>query len=120
MHFHAHARAAHHGQPGAHRHAHAAFGIGILHGLAGSSHLLGILPMLAFPTKLQAICYLVAFGVGTIISMAAFSWAMGFAATRFADRGLKFYRGLLGSCGVAAMVVGCVWIVHTFGGAAQP
>src|SRR5438445_12754759 len=47
VHVHAHSQKTHHAES-AHRHTHAAFGIGILHGLAGSSHLLGILPLLAF------------------------------------------------------------------------
>ena len=93
----------------------AALGIGLLHGLAGSSHLLGIMPMLAFPTQSQAICYLVAFGVGTVISMGGFSWAMGWAANRCSAGGLKFYRGLMILSGAAAVIVGCVWIVQTFG-----
>ncbi|MEY4387805.1 MAG: hypothetical protein RLY20_3088 [Verrucomicrobiota bacterium] len=114
VHVHVHTPKGHHAAAGAHVHTHAAFGIGILHGLAGSSHFLGILPMLAFPTQIQAISYLAAFTVGTVISMAGFSSAMGFAARRCADRGLKFYRGLMIVCGSAAMIVGCVWIVQTF------
>jgi ABC-type nickel/cobalt efflux system permease component RcnA len=113
VHIHAHSPKTHHTES-AHRHTHAAFGIGTLHGLAGSSHLFGILPMLAFPTQAQALCYLAAFATGTVISMAAFSWAMGFAAQRAVGGGLKFYRGLMITCGTAAMVVGCVWIVQTF------
>src|ERR1041385_6406125 len=51
MHVHVHAHKAAHEHSGAHQHTHAAFGIGILHGLAGSSHFLGVLPMLALATK---------------------------------------------------------------------
>jgi ABC-type nickel/cobalt efflux system permease component RcnA len=116
VHVHVHSPSGHHSVAGAHAHRHAAFGIGILHGLAGSSHFLGILPMLAFPDQLQAIAYLAAFTVGTVASMAGFSSAMGFAARRCADRGRKFYRGLTIVCGSAAMIVGCVWIAQTFGG----
>jgi ABC-type nickel/cobalt efflux system permease component RcnA len=114
VHIHAHSTRSHHTATAAHQHSHAAFGIGILHGLAGSSHLLGILPMLAFPTQIQAISYLAAFAAGTVASMAGFSWMMGIAAQRAASRGLNLYRGLMGSCGVAAVVVGCIWLVQTF------
>lgn len=119
VHVHVHSPKAHHAAESSHRHTHAAFGIGILHGLAGSSHLLGILPMLAFPTQAQAFCYLAAFTTGTVLSMTGFSWAMGFAAQRAAGGGLKFYRGLMICCGVAAVVVGCVWIVQTFSASAH-
>ena len=118
VHIHVHGPKTAHESSLAHRHTHAAFGIGILHGLAGSSHLLGVLPMLAFPTKAQALGYLAAFAVGTVISMAGFTWAMGLAARHCAARGLQIYRGLMITCCVAAMVVGCVWIVQTFSTAA--
>lgn len=114
VHVHVHSPKTHHDESG-HRHTHAAFGIGTLHGLAGSSHLLGILPMLAFPNQTQALCYLGAFMLGTVISMAGFSWAMGLAARRAAGGGLKLYRRLMMTCGVAAVIVGCVWIAQTFG-----
>lgn len=116
VHVHLHSPKSSHAADSPHRHTHAAFGIGILHGLAGSSHVLGILPMLAFPTRSQAFCYLGAFATGTVISMAGFSWTMGLAAQRAAGGGLKLYRGLMVGCGVAAMGVGCVWIVQTCGG----
>jgi len=114
VHIHVHSTKSHHGTKSAHQHSHAAFGIGILHGLAGSSHLLGILPMLAFPNQAQATSYLASFAAGTIASMAGFSWVMGFAARHAANRGLNLYRGLTGGCGIAAVVVGCVWVAQTF------
>ena len=98
----------------AHQHTHAAFGIGILHGLAGSSHLIGILPILAFPTRTQALAYLLAFGAGTIMSMAAFSTGIGWLARRCNASGLNVYRGLMSTCGVAAMAVGCFWLATSF------
>jgi ABC-type nickel/cobalt efflux system permease component RcnA len=110
VHFHTHHGRAQHGEPAAHeRHTHTAFAIGTLHGLAGSSHFLGILPMLALPTKAQAVTYLICFGVGTVLAMAAFSCGMGYVATRCAENGVKFYRYLMTTCAVAAMIIGCVW-----------
>jgi ABC-type nickel/cobalt efflux system permease component RcnA len=114
LHFHAHGHGHSHESPVAHRHRHAAFGIGTLHGLAGSSHFLGVLPALAFPTKTQAVAYLVAFGLGTIAAMAGFSWGMGWLAIRFQASGLKVYRGLMATCAVAAMGVGCFWLATSW------
>jgi sulfite exporter TauE/SafE len=85
-----------------------------LHGLAGSSHFLGVLPALAFPTKLQAAAYLIAFGIGTVAAMAAFSWGLGLMAARFEARGAKAYRNLLGACAMAAMGVGCFWLATSW------
>jgi ABC-type nickel/cobalt efflux system permease component RcnA len=111
LHTHGHVHATHHDRNDAHQHTHAPLGIGLLHGLAGSSHFLGVLPSLALPTKAQAIAYLVAFGVGTILSMATFSGVMGLITKRFALGSVKVYRGLLGTCAVTAMSVGVFWLV---------
>lgn len=110
MHFHTHHNHAPHNAPVAHeRHTHAAFAIGTLHGLAGSSHLLGILPMLALPGKTEAVTYLICFGLGTVLAMAAFSFGMGYMAARCAANGVKLYKGLMTTCAIAAMIIGCVW-----------
>jgi len=113
VHFHTHGHP-HSNDRAPHHHTHAAFGIGTLHGLAGSSHFLGVLPALAFPTKLQATGYLIAYGVGTVAAMAAFSWGIGLMAARFETRGAKAYRNLLGACALAAMGVGCFWLATSW------
>jgi ABC-type nickel/cobalt efflux system permease component RcnA len=114
VHFHTHGHQHGNDRESAHHHTHAAFGIGTLHGLAGSSHVLGVLPALAFPTKLQAASYLLAYGIGTVGAMVAFSWGMGLMATRFEVSGAKAYRNLLGACAVAAMGVGCFWLATSW------
>lgn len=108
LHTHAHGHEKNHSTP--HHHTHAAVGIGTLHGLAGSSHFLGVLPALAFPTKIQAVSYLIAFGVGTIAAMATFSWGMGWITNRFGSRGVTAYRGLMGTTAVVAFGVGVFWL----------
>lgn len=112
VHLHAHTHNIPHEQSAAHVHTHAALGIGILHGLAGSSHFVGVLTALAFPTNAQAVAYLIAFGLGTILSMATFSWLMGMLSSRWAGGSAKIYRGLMTICAVSAMAVGCFWLVH--------
>ncbi len=47
----------------------ASFGMGTLHGLAGSSHLFGVLPTLAFVSRADAGWYLAGFGAGAIAAM---------------------------------------------------
>jgi cytochrome c biogenesis protein CcdA len=112
LHLHTHVHGDAHEQPAAHaHHTHAAFGIGILHGLAGTSHVLAVLPPLAMATKTQAISYLVAFGIGTVVSMATFSTMMGLLSQRFARNGIKVYRGLMAACSAVAIGVGCFWLL---------
>ena len=110
VHIHVHTPGQNHDSMGAHSHTHAAMGIGLLHGLAGSSHFFGVLPMLALPTRTEALLYLLTFSCGTIAAMAVFSWFVGFSAVRFAGRAPQLHRGFIGFCGLAAMVVGAFWL----------
>jgi ABC-type nickel/cobalt efflux system permease component RcnA len=110
-HLHAHGRRHSPGEPRAHAHAHTALAVGMLHGLAGSSHLLGVLPALALPSRQAACAYLAGFGVGTIGVMAAFSGALGLVGARMSPGGgPKVRQGFLSLCSVAALVVGGVWL----------
>lgn len=117
VHVHVHTRPPDPAQAQAHRHTHAALGIGVLHGLAGSSHLLGVLPMLAMRTRLESGLYLAAFAGGTIFSMAVFSTLVGAVASRCAISGDKIYRGLMGVCAFAAVGVGVAWLALSLTGA---
>jgi sulfite exporter TauE/SafE len=94
-----------------HDHVHASFAFGILHGLAGSSHIFGVLPALALPTRTASIVYLSAYGLGTVMAMTAFSSVVGLLATRLRHQGAAIYRGLLYACSVAAILVGGFWLV---------
>jgi len=91
-----------------HSHSGASFGMGALHGLAGSSHLFGVLPALAFATRIEAAFYLAGFGAGAIAGMTAFSAAMGLLSSRLSRR---HSSGLLYASSAAALVVGGFWLV---------
>ena len=114
VHIHVHPHPKRHYESSAHKHTHAAFGIGTLHGLAGSSHFLGVLPMLAFATSTESLAYLVAFTVGTVMAMAMFSWMMGLIATRCSKQNVFAYRALARVCAASAVCVGCIWLVTSF------
>lgn len=91
-------------------HTHAAFGVGILHGLAGSSHFLAVLPALALPDVASSIGYLAGYGVGTVAAMTLFSTTIGIMSARAAGSGPAASRWLLSACSVFAMIVGVAWI----------
>jgi ABC-type nickel/cobalt efflux system permease component RcnA len=100
----------------AHGHLHpattrAALAVGVLHGLAGSAHFLGVLPALALPTRTEAVAYVAAFGVGTIAAMTVFAEAIGRVAATSASRGTRLYRGLLAVLGGIAIIVGVAWLL---------
>jgi hypothetical protein len=93
-----------------HDHTHASFAFGVLHGLAGSAHVLGILPALALPTRLASGVYLASYGLGNIAAMTAFAAALGVVSSRATDGGTQVLRGLLYACSAAAVLVGGVWL----------
>jgi hypothetical protein len=91
-------------------HAHASFCLGVLHGVAGSSHFFGVLPALALPTRAAALTYLAAFGVGTVAAMTAFAAAAGWAGAR-GSSSTTAYRTMMATAAVVAILVGGVWLV---------
>jgi hypothetical protein len=91
-------------------HAHAAFLMGILHGVAGSSHFFGVLPALALPTRADALTYIAAFGVGSVVAMTAFAAVIGSSVAR-AHYGALPHRVLLTVASFAAVSVGGWWLV---------
>jgi hypothetical protein len=86
------------------KHAHASFAMGVLHGVAGSSHFLGVLPALALPTRTAALSYIAAFGVGSIAAMTGFGAALGAAP------GPRTQRAFMLSAAVMAFLVGGAWL----------
>jgi hypothetical protein len=91
-------------------HAHASFCMGILHGIAGSSHFLGVLPALALPTRGAAVEYIVAFGVGTVVAMTAFAALMGSAGARVHHRA-SLHRVMMLTAATLAIGVGGFWLL---------
>jgi hypothetical protein len=95
----------------AHGHAHAALAVGTLHGLAGSSHLLGIVPALALPSDASAGAYLLCFGIGSVAAMGGFASVVGWIADRPGAGGAGAQRTLLGLCSTVAILVGGFWLL---------
>src|SRR5688572_27043887 len=91
-------------------HAHASFCMGVLHGVAGSSHFFGVLPALALPSLGASLLYIGAFGAGTVGAMTAFAAAVGFGSLRV-RHGAAAQRVMMAAAATLAIVVGGVWIV---------
>lgn len=115
VHVHVHSSVSGARHPVTHHHSHSALGIGVLHGLAGTAHLLGVLPALLLPTRLEAFVYVVFFGLGSIVAMTAFSWIVGLVVGRFRGLGNRAFRWLLASCFLGTLVVGVYWCYASFG-----
>lgn len=112
-HEHAHGDVVHehvhvHGRTHTHQHFHAAVWIGMLHGLAGGSHVVGVLPALILPNLVDASTYLISFGAGTISAMTLCTSTIGFLSARFQNP--IVFKSLLVGTSCAAVVVGSYWL----------
>jgi sulfite exporter TauE/SafE len=90
-------------------HAHASFCLGVLHGVAGSSHFFGVLPALALPSLTASLMYIGAFGAGTVLAMTAFAAVVGTASLRLPVGALP-QRAMMIAAAVLAITVGTVWM----------
>jgi hypothetical protein len=93
-----------------HGHTHASFALGSLHGIAGSSHLFGVLPALALPSRTASLVYIGAFGAGTVAAMTIFTAVVGHASARYGVRAVP-RRGLMLASSLGALAVGGFWLL---------
>ena len=91
------------------RHVHASSGLGLLHGLAGASHLLAVIPALALPPH-AAVGYLVAYLLGSIGAMVAVVSVVSFLTVRSGARLIPF---LVGGTGALSIITGAIWLQKT-------
>lgn len=84
----------------------AAVAVGIVSGLIGSGHILGILPAFGFSTLAGSIFYLVSFASGSILAMALFAAAVGALAVRARRAAKGVYRWLLLAFAVLVILIG--------------
>jgi len=90
-------------------HAHASFCLGVLHGVAGSSHFFGVLPALALPSLTASLLYIAAFGIGTIVAMTGFAALIGSITLRLPE-GTFPQRAMMIVAATLAIAVGTVWL----------
>lgn len=94
-----------------HRHGRLALGIGMLHGVAGTSHLATIVPSLAM-TRGEATVYFGAYVLAAVALMAGLSALLGRLAASAGTR-LPF---VLRVAGAMSILVGAVWLGLAFVG----
>ena len=90
-------------------HTHAATGLGVLHGFAGASHLVAIIPALALPF-VGALAYLFAYLLGSVFAMGCVVLGISFAANK-ANK--MFYPFLMRSIGGLSIAIGIFWLQKT-------
>jgi ABC-type nickel/cobalt efflux system permease component RcnA len=130
LHLHAH-QGAEHGHKHAHKHDHhhphqdshhhpapAARGItlvGMLHGLAGTSAVVALVPVTLMDRTAVGLGYLVAFGAGTMLAMTGYAVLAAIAMRQATKASVRLGRRLGAFVGVGSVVVGAWWVVRAVG-----
>ncbi len=109
-HFHLHS----HKHCDEHLHGHALTVIGMLHGLAGTSAIMVLIPVVLLQSWAGAALYILAFGAGSVVSMGLFGACTG-RLFGFVARWHPALRVLRGCTGLASCAVGAVWIARHLG-----
>lgn len=92
-----------------------ATGVGIVHGFAGISHFLLMLPALAFHSQWQSAQYLIGFAIGTVSAMIIFSYIIGkFHKLNPNQHQHNVFKNLRFWGGIVAIVVGIFWLIKNF------
>ena len=87
-------------------HARGSYLVGLIHGAAGTGHLLGVIPSLALPPLAGAL-YLGCYGVAAVIAMGAFGLVMGIVGHRLKP---QILRRVMFGCGILAIGLGLFWL----------
>ena len=111
-HFHLHAH--HHGTD--HAHMHKLSALGALHGFAGTSSIMVLIPISLAQSFASALAYVCVFGIGTIVSMSLFG-ACASHVMAVLQRWKNIANLIHGTLGFVSCTVGVVWIgncLHLF------
>ena len=107
-HLHVHSAREVHTESAHRHHKRGAYAVGILHGAAGTGHLLGVLPALALSPR-QGVAYLLAYAVAAVLAMAAFGAVMGSLGHRIRPIHLK---RVMQGFGMVAIALGLLWVAR--------
>jgi ABC-type nickel/cobalt efflux system permease component RcnA len=117
-HLHVHPRAeahhdhSHHDHGERHHHPHGITAVGLLHGLAGTSAVLALVPLPLLPEAAIGLGYLLAFSAGVIAGMILFAMVMASALRHAAERSIVWGRKISQLIAIASILIGLVWLVR--------
>ena len=89
------------------KNAHALTGLGLLHGIAGGSHLVPLIFVITIPDLQGAILYLFAYLMGSLVIMSFFTYLISISTLKFGKNQLK---RLIAFAGGISFSVGLFWI----------
>ena len=105
------ARNLHRHEPGEHRaHGHAVASLGVMHGLAGTTAAVALLPVTLIQEPLVGLAYLACFGVGVTLGMASFALVAAAAMRTAASGAPAAVERIARWAGAGSIAVGLWWI----------
>ena len=84
--------------------------VGLLHGLAGTSAVVALVPVTLLPTRTLGIAYLALCGVGVTTGMIVFAVAAAMTLRRAAGASLLLGRRVASLAGLGSIALGCWWL----------
>ncbi|MBL8863366.1 MAG: hypothetical protein JNK02_15330 [Planctomycetes bacterium] len=85
------------------------FGLGLVHGAAGISHLFAVLPALAFPGTLAPAAYLAAYALASLGAIALLAIGIGGLASTSRP---SLRNGVVAAAYASSLVVGALWLAR--------
>jgi hypothetical protein len=105
------ARNLHRHPPGEHRaQGHAVASLGVMHGLAGTTAVVALLPVTLLPGPALGLAYLACFGVGVTAGMATFALVAAAAMRRAAANAPAAVERIARWAGAGSIAVGLWWL----------
>ena len=89
--------------------------VGFLHGLAGTSAVVALVPVTLMADMRAGLGYLAAFGVGVTLAMTLFAMTAALLVQRAHARSVALGRWAAAIVGVAGIVTGTFWVVRALG-----
>lgn len=100
----------------AHDVGHRITAVGVMHGLAGTSGIVVLVPVTLMHDTALGLAYLVAFGIGVTLAMTCYAMVAATAIQGATSRSIALGRQLVMGVGVAGTVVGLWWVARaTYG-----
>ncbi len=86
------------------------FGIGIIHGFAGVSHFLLMLPVLGYQSQWQSVQYMIGFAIGIVIAMVIYVSILERISKPSVSKSKNILEKLQYTGAFAAIIIGIFWI----------
>ena len=89
--------------------------VGMLHGLAGTSAVVALVPVTLMDRTAVGLGYLLAFGAGTMLAMTGYAVLAAVAMREATEASVRLGQKLGAFVGVGSVIVGAWWVVRAVG-----